>query len=225
MNQNPRNLVPRFFNDTAKTYDKIANWATFGQDKYWKDKIIQNIPSADSVLDLACGTGILTRMIAQKFPHAKITGVDISQTYLQIAKQNSTGFENISFVYQDAEELDLKEKFDCICSSYIPKYCDPKTLIQKCISHLNPKGTIILHDFIFPQNRLLQNLWNAYFEILLFAGNFVPSWKFAFKELPNLIRESRWVDDYTETLEKNNFIVSRHDMTWHTSSIIFAKMI
>lgn len=225
MAQNPRNLVPRFFDDTAKTYDAVVNWTTFGKDKYWKNKIIQKIPRVDSVLDLACGTGILTRMIAQKFPRTKITGVDISQTYLQIAKQNSTEFENISFVHQDAEKLDLDEKFDCICSSYIPKYCDPKTLIQKCISHLNPNGTIILHDFVFPQNKLLQNLWNVYFKILLLAGNFIPSWVFAFAELPKLIRESSWAEDYEEILEKNCFTVKRLDMTWHTSSIIYAKMI
>lgn len=225
MVQSPKKLVPRFFGDTAKTYDAVANWATFGKDKYWKNKIIQKISSADSVLDLACGTGILTRMIAQKFPHTKITGVDISQSYLQIAKQNSTGFENISFIHQDAEEINLEEKFDCICSSYIPKYCVPKILIQKCISHLNPKGTIILHDFIFPQNKLLQNLWNVYFKILLFVGNFVPSWGFAFAKLPKLIRESSWVKDYKETLENNGFTVKIQDMTWHTSSIIHAKMI
>ena len=224
MAQSPKNLVPHFFGDTANTYDKVARWATFGKDKYWKEKIIQKINGADSILELECGTGILTRMIAQKNPDLKITGVDISKTYLDIARQNSKHFENISFLQQDAEEISLDEKFDCICSSYIPKYCEPEILIQRCISHLKPNGTIILHDFIYPKNKVLQKFWSMHFGVLLFAGNFVPSWKFAFAELPKLIKQSSWATDYQKTLEKNGFNVKRHDMTWHTSSIIYAKM-
>jgi len=40
-------------------------------------------------LDLACGTGILTREIAEKFPNAKIVGIDITKSYLDVAKENS----------------------------------------------------------------------------------------------------------------------------------------
>ena len=225
MSQSPKNLVPHFFGDTAQTYDKVASWATFGKDKYWKKEIIGKINGTNRILELACGTGIMTRMIAQNYPSSKITGVDISEEYLDIAKQNSKNFKNISFMHQDAEELSLDEKFDCICSSYIPKYCVPKTLIQRCISHLKPNGAIILHDFIYPQNKLLQKLWNMHFVVLLFTGNFIPSWKYAFSELPKLIKHSSWAEDYKNTLEENGFTVKRYDMTWHTSSIIHAEMI
>jgi len=57
--ESPRDLVPRFFDKTALTYDKIVQWTTFGKDKYWKDEIVKKIPPSDSILDLACGTGIL----------------------------------------------------------------------------------------------------------------------------------------------------------------------
>ena len=127
MNEYSKNLVPKFFDKTALTYDKIVNQTTFGKDKYWKKEIIKKIPQCHSVLDLACGTGILTEKISDKLPQAKIIAVDITQSYLEIARKKLVFKTNILFVNQDAEKLDLGEKFDCITSSYIPKYCNPRS--------------------------------------------------------------------------------------------------
>ena len=224
MTQSPKELATHFFDDTAKTYEKVACFATLGQDNSWKKQIMQNIHTANTILELACGTGILTRMLAKKFPNAKITAVDASKSYLDVAKQNCSEFPNITLVHQDAESLDLDETFDCVCSSYIPKYCDPKILIPRCKSRLNPQGCIILHDFIYPQSKLLQHLWNLYFKVLQFTGLFIPSWRFAFSELPKLIKDSNWVADYTKTLHENNFTVTTTNQTCGTSSIIHAKI-
>ncbi len=103
-----------------------------------KRKILEQISDGISFLDLACGTGILTRKIAEKFPNASITGVDITKSYLDVAKQNSNSFDNISFILDDAEELRLESKFDCITASYLPKYCDPEILVKNCMAHLKP---------------------------------------------------------------------------------------
>ena len=121
--QSAKELVPRFFEKTAHTYDKIVNLTTFGRDKYWKKEIIKKIPNCRSVLDLACGTRILTSQIAEKLPDAKILGVDITESYLEIARKKLKPHQQISFLCQDAEKLILDQKFDCITSSYIPKYC------------------------------------------------------------------------------------------------------
>ncbi|MFQ5782004.1 MAG: class I SAM-dependent methyltransferase [Nitrosopumilus sp.] len=220
--QYPKELVSRFFDDTSKTYDKVSFWATFGKDKYWKNEIIKKIGTATSLLDLACGTGILTRKLAIQFPQNRVTGVDITKSYLKIAEKNSSSFSNILFVHQDAEKLDLEEKFDCICSSYIPKYCNPKILVKNCIKHLNPGGMIILHDFTFPKNHSIQNLWNFYFILLNIIGNFIPSWKEAFLNLPKLIKTSNWTNNYRYEFERNGFDVKLQNLTWNTSAILVA---
>ena len=101
MTESPKNLVPRFFNKTALSYDKIVNRTTFGKDKYWKKEILKKIPQSESILDLACGTGILTKQISEKFPNAKIVGVDMTESYLEIAKKRLALYQNISFVKQE----------------------------------------------------------------------------------------------------------------------------
>lgn len=221
--QSPKDLVPHFFGQTARTYDQVVFFTTFGKDIYWKNEIINKINSPESILDLACGTGILTRKLSNKFPNSKITGIDISKDYLKIAEKNSSTFSNISFLHHDAENLNLGTKFDCICSSYIPKYCNSEKLVTNCINHLNPNGQIILHDFSYPKNNLIKRLWNSYFVLLNFLGVFLPSWKYAFVELPKLIRSSNWISSYKQEFEKNDFTVKLQYLTWNSSVILHAK--
>jgi len=221
--QRPKDLVPRFFDNTSRTYDTIVNYTTFGKDRLWKNKIIKEMKNPKTILDLACGTGILTRKIAKAFPESKIIGIDITQSYLEIAKKNSLPFSNVSFIQQDAEMLNLDQKFDCICSSYIPKYCDANTLINKCMKHLNYDGRIIFHDFIYPKSLIVKLLWHSYFVLLRLTGFFIPSWKEAFKNLPNLIKTTNWTKDYTYYLKKNGFTVKMETMTWNTSAILVAQ--
>lgn len=215
-----KELVPRFFEKTAHTYDKIVNLTTFGKDKYWKKEIIKKIPNCNSVLDLACGTGILTFQIAEQLPAAKILGVDITESYLEIARKKLKPYQKISFLCQDAEKLNLDQKFDCITSSYIPKYCKAETLIKICLNHLNPGGKIVLHDFTYPKNKIVRSLWNLYFVVLYVVGYLLPNWKDVFVELPKLIKETRWLDDYADTMKKYRLQVDTQSLTWNTSSIL-----
>lgn len=219
-NESPKNLVPKFFDDTANTYDKIAVWCTLSKDKYWKNEIVSHITNAKSILDLACGTGILTRKIAEKFPNSEIIGVDITESYLELAKKNSSLYENISYVFQDAEKLHLDSKFDCITSSYIPKYCDAKILVKRCVEHLNQGGKIIFHDFTYPKNFVHRKLWGFYFVILNFVGLFIPSWKEAFKKLPKLIKSSTWVSDYSDAMRENGLKVEQYSLSCDSSAIL-----
>ena len=218
--QSAKELVPRFFEKTAHTYDKIVNLTTFGKDKYWKKEIIKKVPNCSSVLDLACGTGILTFQIAKKLPDAKILGVDITESYLEIARKKLKHYQKISFLCQDAEKLNLGQKFDCITSSYIPKYCNAEALIKMCLNHLNPGGKIILHDFTCPKNKIVRSLWNLYFVVLHLAGYLLPNWEDVFVELPKLIRETRWLDDYEDTMKKYDLQVDKQSLTLYTSSIL-----
>ena len=218
--ENPKDSVPTFFNNTANSYDAIVHWTTFGKDSFWKNKILEQLSNEKTVLDLACGTGILTKQIAQKFPQAEIIGVDITKTYLEKAKEKLNSYQNISFVNQDAEKLNLGRKFDCITASYLPKYCEPDILIKTCLNHLNVGGKIILHDFTYPKNRLVREMWNLYFKILPLAGFFIPSWKNVFVNLPCLIRDTNWVEEYEKTMRDNGLKTHIEYLTWGSSAIV-----
>jgi len=218
--ESTKNLVPKFFDETGATYDGVVSYGTLGKDKYWKRKILEQISNGDSFLDLACGTGILTREIAEKFPIAKIVGIDITQSYLDVAKQNSNLFENISFILDDAEKFKLDSKFDCITASYLPKYCDPEILVKNCITYLKPGGKIIFHDFTYPKNPAVRGLWNLFLTFLRLVGYFIPSWKDALIGLPKLIRRTKWLDSYSDVMKKSGLKVSHQYLTYGASAIL-----
>jgi demethylmenaquinone methyltransferase/2-methoxy-6-polyprenyl-1,4-benzoquinol methylase len=216
----PKDLVPTFFNNTANSYDSIVHWTTFGRDSFWKKKILEQLSAEKSILDLACGTGILTEQINQKIPQAKIVGVDITKSYLEKAKEKLNSSPNISFLNQDAENLDLEQKFDCITASYLPKYCKPSILVKTCFEHLNDGGKIILHDFTYPKNRFVRKMWDLYFKVLFLMGFFIPSWNDVFVNLPSLIRTSNWVKDYEKEMIQFGLKTNIQELTWDSSVIL-----
>lgn len=216
----PKSFVKKFFDNTAESYDKIVHLTTFGKDVYWKEEIINKIPNCNSILDLACGTGVLTFKIAKRFPDVDITGVDITRRYLDVAKNKLKPCHKILFFLCDAEKLNLDKKFDCITSSYIPKYCNPSILIERCLYHLNSEGKIVLHDFTYPSYKIIRLLWNFYFTILRVIGFFTPRWKPVFKNLPHLIRSTNWVKEYKDVMEKKGLDVEVLYLTCGTSAIL-----
>ena len=218
--ESAKNLVPKFFDETGTTYDGVVSYGTLGKDKYWKRMMLEKISNGNSFLDLACGTGILTRKIAEKFPNAKIVGIDITKSYLDVAKENSNSFNNISFILDDAEKFKMDSKFDYITASYLPKYCDPEILVKNCISHLKPNGMIIFHDFTYPKNPAVRGLWNFFLTFLRLVGYFIPSWKDALIGLPKLIRRTKWLENYSDIMEKNGLEVGHQYLTYGAAAIL-----
>ena len=105
---------------------------------------LKNIINKDmNVLDLGCGTGITTRYIAGL--KAKVTGVDISLTLIEFAKENSN-HENIEYLVHDITDFNLSKKtFDAICLIDIIEHI-PIEKIPKLIENIKKyshKNTII----------------------------------------------------------------------------------
>jgi SAM-dependent methyltransferase len=68
-----------------------------------------------TVLDIGCGTGWLTKIIADKAK--KVLGIDISKGMIQRARKESV-CKNVNYSVMNAENIDsLNEKFDIIVSS------------------------------------------------------------------------------------------------------------
>lgn len=206
MTDSRQELVQRLFSGTGDTYDLMVNVGTFGCDRFWKKKILAKVPSTSTrLLDLACGTGIVTFAIAQKFPECHVIGVDITKEYLDIAraKAKRLNVTHVEFLHQRAEEVSFKEPFDCVTASYLPKYADLKTLTQNVKGVLKENGLFIMHDFTYPDNPLIAFLWEFYFKLLQHVGSrFYPQWRTIFYELPRVVRNSTWLPDFVALLRQ-----------------------
>lgn len=69
------------------------------------------------ILDIGCGTGLLSMMAAQRFQQAKITAIDIDPHAIQVAQNNiqhSAWSERITLIQQDILQPEFKNQFDSI---------------------------------------------------------------------------------------------------------------
>ncbi len=137
------------FIEIAPLYDHLMNTVPY-QDwvSYIKQILSRRNARPRNVLDLACGTGTVSAMLANE--GLKVTGVDISESMINEAKRKAelSGL-NIDFLVQDAAELDLPGlKFDlCVSLFDSLNYITDPAHLQKAFyrvqSHLNRNGLFI----------------------------------------------------------------------------------
>ncbi len=221
-------LVHRFFAGTGQSYDFMVNWATFGIDRRWKRRILEYMPpNPERILDLACGTGISTLAIANRYPDCQVIGVELRQEYLDIAREKTRqrGITNVEWVLSRAEDYASELPFDCVSSSYLAKYAELERLTRNSKLMLKEGGLLLMHDFTFPPKPYLVWLWRLYFKVLQTLGTpFFPSWREIYYGLPRLIEETQWVSDLKDALKGNGFSGIRTEyLTLYGSAIVTAR--
>ncbi len=133
--------VIAFFDSFADSWD-----ADMVRDQWKIDKILDvaGVCEGKSVLDVACGTGVLVPdYINRKV--SKCVGVDISQKMIDVAEGKFTQYKNIGFLCADAENFKFSEKFDCIVIyNAFPHFVNHKELFINLSEQLNKNGRITI---------------------------------------------------------------------------------
>jgi len=110
----------KIWNEIAPRYHK--RWASVNKGPFQSTKkLIElvKINKNDMVLDVACGTGVVTKQIQKKVGNAgHAIGVDTSTTAIKIAKKCNEKIKNLDFVNIDAENFSFSKKFDIITCQY-----------------------------------------------------------------------------------------------------------
>ena len=110
--------------------------------------------SGMKAIDLGCGTGEQTAILADKFADANFLGVDSSAEMLEQSKSLET--DNLHFRKATTEEtLKSGEKWDLIFSNAALQWSnDHETLFTELIKLVNPKGQFAVQMPVQPENKL-----------------------------------------------------------------------
>lgn len=106
------------------------------------------VPRQGKILDIGCGYGFMSYMLAFTSEERMITGIDYDENKIETANHCFSKTENINFAYCNAMDFDF-EKYDAIVLADMLHYLQPteqKLLIEKCISNLNDGGSVIIRD-------------------------------------------------------------------------------
>ena len=110
----------KIWNEVASRYHK--RWASVNKGPFQSTKkLIEliKINKNNRVLDVACGTGVVTKEIQKKVGKLGYTvGIDTSTTAIKIAKKWNNKKKNLDFINIDAENFTFSKKFDIVTCQY-----------------------------------------------------------------------------------------------------------
>jgi SAM-dependent methyltransferase len=113
----------------------------------WALEVISDIHSVRYILDIACGAGYGSFLLAQKFPRAHVIGVDYDPQAIEQAQRDFI-LPNLEYKHGDAthwEETIGEMKYDCIVSfDTIEHVAHREIMMQNLVEHLNRRGILLL---------------------------------------------------------------------------------
>lgn len=144
-------------------------------------------------LDLGCGTGEQTAVLAEKFPHCQFLGIDSSKEMLD--KSMAFESERLKFRHTTTEEiLSEPKQWDLIFSNAALQWSDHHyELFPKIITRLNTNGQLAVQMPYQPENKLNKLLFDLAEEYPY--KSFLNGWN---RPSPVLT-----MDDYTQLLFDN----------------------
>lgn len=155
--------------------------------------LLESVPKNDeqAILDLGCGTGILTVQLAELCN--KVIGVDSSQSMIDKAKEQ---FGNIEFMVCDALALPFENEFDVVFSNAVFHWIsDHDALLKNIHKVLKPQGLLVCE---FGANGNIATIENAFEKTCNNLGyNYEPKFNFP------------TVENFGKLLENNGFIIDR----------------
>lgn len=109
-------------------------------------QIAAEVPVRGKILDLGCGHGLFTNLLALGSPERKLLGIDPSADKIEVARRSSAGLANVR--YQLGEIADIEERnFDAITILdvlYLLPDEQKLAVLRRCHELLAPDGVLLV---------------------------------------------------------------------------------
>jgi len=189
--------VAGVFDSVAGKYDLMNDLMSLGAHRLWKRFAVSasGVRAGERVLDLAGGTGDLTRLLLPRVgPKGYVVLSDINASMLgegrkRLIDEGATG--NIAYAQIDAEQLPFADNtFDCITIGFGLRNVTHQDAALAAMHHaLKPGGRAIILEFSHPLAPGLKPLYDVYsFAVLPALGKLVTNDAASYRYLAESIR-------------------------------------
>ena len=188
---------------------------TAGLHRVWNKKAVRatGVRPGDRALDLACGTGSLTRELAREVgSEGYVLGLDFSKEMLKAARQRSAA--NIEYRLGDETHLEGVEtgSFDAATIAYgarnIPNLA---ALFGEMTRAVRPGGRVVCLEIANPRGRLSAAFYGLWFDkIVPRLGAKVSGDAWAYSYLPESVKEFVAPGELADIMRRNGL----QDVTW-----------
>jgi demethylmenaquinone methyltransferase/2-methoxy-6-polyprenyl-1,4-benzoquinol methylase len=201
------------FDRIADRYDLLNTLMTAGLNRLWNKKVVRatGLGPGGRALDLACGTGTLTRDIAKRVgPEGYVLGVDFSREMLRAARPAP----NVEYRLGDATDLqDVPSgAFDAATIAYgarnIP---DLDALFSEMARTLRPGGVAVCLEIARPTGGVASLFYGVWFDkIVPRLGGLISGDPSAYSYLPESVKEFVAPGELADIIERNGL----QNVTW-----------
>lgn len=101
-----------------------------------------------TILDLGCGPGGLAVELVPRLPEARIVGLDVSPSMIELAKRHESAGGRVRFVVGDAADLPFEaDSFDMVVSTLsLHHWAEPAVSFAEIRRVLRPGGLALIYD-------------------------------------------------------------------------------
>lgn len=189
-------LVADVFSKVAPKYDLMNDLMSAGMHRLWKKFTIEeaDVKSSHLILDVASGSGDLTRAFAKKVPQGKVVMTDINPTMLEVGRKRLLDegiINNVEFVLADAENLPFANNhFDCVTIAFgLRNVTNKSAALASMYRVLKPGGKLLILEFSHPTNPVFKKLYDTYsFNVIPKLGEWIARDKASYQYLVESIR-------------------------------------
>lgn len=181
--------VNRMFARIAPTYDLMNRLMTGGQDRRWREVLLDlcDLPVNGRLLDVGTGTGDIAAAARRRLPYLDVVGADF--TYEMMAAGKSQPARNsLPFIQGDTLALPFVDNsFDAVVSGFLVRnVVDRVGALAEQARVTKPGGRVVCLETTPPENSPLGPLFQLYFfNIVPLLGALISGDGEAYRYLPN----------------------------------------
>ena len=203
------------FDRIAGRYELLNTVMTAGLHRLWNKRVVRaaGLRPGDRALDLACGTGSLTRDLAKAVgPEGRVLGIDFSREMLRAAESRHS--PSVEYQLGDATDLEgvPSGAFEAATIAYgarnIP---DLDALFSEMARCVRPGGAVVCLEIAVPTNRVSAAFYGLWFDrIVPRIGAWISGDARAYAYLPESVKEFVAPGELADIMERNGL----QNVTW-----------
>jgi demethylmenaquinone methyltransferase/2-methoxy-6-polyprenyl-1,4-benzoquinol methylase len=207
--------VQEMFDRIAGRYELLNALMSAGLNRIWNKKALQatGLRPGGRALDLACGTGSLTRDLSKRVGSAGyVLGMDFSKEMIEAAKKRPAS--NVEYLLGDATDLQGVEdgSFDAATIAYgarnIPNL---DALFGEMARAVRPGGRVVCLEIARPRGRFFATFYGLWFDRLVpWLGAKVSGDAWAYSYLPESVKAFVAPGELAEIMRRNGL----QNVTW-----------
>jgi demethylmenaquinone methyltransferase/2-methoxy-6-polyprenyl-1,4-benzoquinol methylase len=173
----------------APTYDLMNRIMTGGQDRRWRDTVLDlcDLPVQGRLLDVGTGTGDIAAAARRRLPHLEVVGTDFTYE-MMAAGQGQPLRRDLPFVQGDTLALPFADNsFDAVVSGFlIRNVVDRKAALAEHARVTKAGGRVVCLETTPPANSPLGPLFQLYFfHLVPLLGGLISGDVEAYRYLPH----------------------------------------